>query len=369
LVESARHFFARGNTARGAHYLYNSAFQGLHKIFVLDGPAGAGKSTVLQRIADEWVSEGHTVDLFHSPLNPDELDALIVKHLAVGVADGRTCEGLDSIGDAALIRVDLGQAVDTSKLSDEATREIEQLQAQLPEAYASAYEAFAAALRVHDEWEAIYIGHMDFQKADQVGEELVSSLFGEQARNKQATVRHLFFGAATPKGAVDHILALTAHLPRRIFIKGRPGSGKSTLLKRLARTAEERGLDVEVFHCGFDPNSLDMLIFPELNLAIFDSTAPHEHFPSRSGDEVLDMYERAMQPGIDEQYAGELKAIQQRYSQKMQEATAHLKTAQQIHSRIKAYHTSVTDFDTVDTLSRDLQHEIRQLATHQLTHD
>jgi GTPase SAR1 family protein len=363
VVESARHLFARGNTARGVHHLYGSAFQGLRKIFVLTGPAGSGKSTLLSRIADEWTAQGLRVELFHSPLNPDELDALIVRDLRVGVADGRTCAELDSISGAELISVDLGQAVDAAALSAESRQELEALQAQLPAACDRAYATFAEALRIHDEWEAIYIRHMDFQKADQVGQELVASLLSAPAPKGNATVRHLFFGAATPKGAVDHIPTLTAQLERRIFIKGRPGSGKSTLLKRLATAAEERGYDVDVFHCGFDPNSLDMLIFPELNLAIFDSTAPHEYFPSRSGDEVLDMYVRAMEPGTDEQYASELKAIQQRYSQKMQEATAYLKEAQQAHARIKAHYGSVTDFGKVDRLSSDLQQELRQLAT------
>jgi len=362
VVGSARHFFARGNTARGAHYLYGSAFQGLQKIFLLDGYAGSGKSILLQKIADETMSDGQSVDLFHSPLNPGELDALIIQDLKVGVADGRTSEGLDSITGAELVRIDLGQAVDTAKLSEETKREVELIQAELQKAYASAYSSFAAALRIHDEWEAIYISHMDFHKADQVGQDLVAALFGEQTRDKSATVRHLFFGAATPEGAVDHIPTLTAPLERRIFIKGRPGSGKSTLLKRLAKAAEEKGFDVEVYHCGFDPSSLDMLIFPELSLAIFDSTAPHEYFPSRASDEVLDMYDRTMQPGVDEQYAGELTSIRQRYSQKMQEAVAHLKAAQQIHSRIKAHYMSVTDFDEVDRLHSDLQGEIRQLA-------
>lgn len=309
------------------------------------------------------------MDLFHSPLNPDDLDALIIKNLRVGVADGSACDGLESIEDAELVRVDLGQAVDPTALSEEATRAVDSLQIELQKAYSRAYASFAGGLRIHDEWEAIYIGHMDFQKADQVGHELISSLFGEQTLNKPATVRHLFFGAATPKGAVDHIPALTLPLERRIFIKGRPGSGKSTLLKRLAGAAEERGLDVEVFHCGFDPNSLDMLIFPERNLAIFDSTAPHEYFPSRSSDEVLDMYERAMQPGTDEQYADELKSIQQRYAQKMQEATSYLKDAQRIHSRIKAHYVSVTDFEKVNHLSSGLEHEIRELAARQPIHD
>jgi len=354
MAQSARHFYARGNTARGVHTLYDSAFQGLRKIYLLDGYPGTGKSTLLQQIADNLTSQGQAVDLFHSPLNPDDLDALIIKDQQVGIADGRTCDGLDSISGVELVRIDLGQAVDVAQFSEATRQEIDTLHTEMQQAFSNAYASFAAALRIHDEWEAIYIGKMDFDKADQIGQELISGLFSGQSPDKKATVRHLFFGAATPKGAVDHIQTLTSHLNRRIFIKGRPGSGKSTLLKRLAAAAEAQGLDVEVFHCGFDPNSLDMLIFPALSLAIFDSTAPHEYFPSQPSDEILDMYELAMQPGTDEQYAGELKAIKERYSQKMQEATAYLKEAQRLHASIRAHYAGVTDFAQVASLVSDL---------------
>ena len=33
--------------------------------------------------------------------------------------------------------------------------------------------------------------------------------------------------------------------------------------------------DVEIYHCGFDPHSLDMVIVREVGIAIFDSTSPH----------------------------------------------------------------------------------------------
>lgn len=363
MVGSARHFFARGHTARGAYSLYESAFAGLRRIYLLGGDPAVGKATLLQRIADEMLNQGHSLDLFHSPLRPAELEALIIKELKVGVADERTCQELEAIRGVELVRIDLGQAVDLTQLSDKAKHENESLHTQMLAAYASAYESFAAALRVHDEWETIYIAQMDFHKADQIGEELIGSLFGQQTREKKAVVRHLFFGAATPQGAIDHIPTLTADLARRILIKGRPGSGKSTLLKRLVRASEERGFDVEVFHCGFDPNSLDMLIFPELNVAIFDSTAPHEYFPSRSSDEVLDMYERAMQPGTDARYAGELKGIQQCYSQEMQEAIAHLGEAQLFDTQIKAQYVSVTDGERLERMGEDLQSEIMRLTT------
>lgn len=362
MAGSVRHLFARGNTARGVHTLYGSAFQGLQRIFLLAGYPGNGKSTLLRQIADTAIYLGLSVELFHSPFSPDDLDALIIPDLQIGIADQRNCPGIDAVAEAEFVRIDLGLAVDLFQLSDETKQRMGALHTQVLSAAARAYEAFATALQIHDEWEAPYIAHMEFSKADQVGQELALELFGAQVLTKMATVRHLFFGAATPRGAVDHIQSLTGDLQRRIFIKGRPGSGKSTMLKRLAAAAEAKGVDVEVFHCGFDPNSLDMLIFPELSVAIFDSTAPHEYFPSQPSDEILDMYEKAIEPGTDERYAAEIQAIQQRYSAKMKEATAHLKEAQELHLRLREQYSGCTNFAKVEQMGAQLQQEIERLA-------
>lgn len=362
MLRSTRHYFARGNTAHGAHFLYDSAFQGLTKIFLLEGPSGTGKSTTIQRLAEELMKQGLSVELFHSPLEPESLDALIVTDLKIGVADGRECEGLSDLNNTEIVYLYLGLAVDQSQLSVNAQEELQFLQQAQNEAYSKAYNSFAAALRVHDEWEKVYISHMDFPKADLIVQELSRSLFGRQQLRKQPFIRHLFFGAATPRGAVDHIQNLTVELETRIFIKGRPGSGKSTLLKKLAKSAEQRGFDVEVFHCGFDPNSLDMLIIPELSLAIFNSTAPHLYFPNRIGDEILDMYSRTIQPGTDERHATELEPIKIRYTQHMKEATSYLGEALDASTTIKKIYTAATDYTLIDKLYNQLSIEIQQLT-------
>jgi hypothetical protein len=132
------------------------------------------------------------------------------------------------------------------------------------------------------------------------------------------------------------------------------------MLKKLAAAAEQNGIEVEIFHCGFDPNSLDMLIFPKLSTAIFDSTAPHEYFPERSGDEILDMYARTMAPGIDEAYEAELTAIKGRYAAKMKEATSHLAAAEALDSEIKAFYTAATDFSIAQGIRQQLQDELEK---------
>ncbi|MFF2092170.1 PRK06851 family protein [Paenibacillus sp. NPDC058174] len=361
MAAKSSHYFAQGNTARGAHFLYGSAFDGLNKIFVLTGPQGTGKSTVIQSLADSLLDKGLHVQHFHSPLRSDELDGIILTELKVGIVDGRVCTGISDSGAGEIVYIDFKGALNNSHLRPEHIITIEDLKGKLESAYSKTYETFATALQIHDEWEKYYIENMDFSKADQIAQDLIEEVYAGHESDTPATPRHLFFGAATPRGAYDFIQSLTAELERRIFIKGRAGSGKSTLLKKLASAAEQNGIEVQVFHCGFDPNSLDMLIFPKLGTAIFDSTAPHEYFPDRDGDEILDMYERAIAPGTDEAYAAEIAGIKARYSAKMKEATSHLAEAEAIDSQIKAYYVAATDFSVVEKLHLQLESELNEL--------
>ncbi|GIP36919.1 hypothetical protein J31TS4_01990 [Paenibacillus sp. J31TS4] len=362
MTGTATRFFGKGHTARGVHFLYPSALQGAEKRIELQGPPGTGKSTALRRLADHLLTQGTDIQCFHSPLYPDDLDALYIPSRRIAVADASVCGGLPESSAVQRTELRFDEAAEPGRLTEEQRQELRELEERLQPAYEEAYALFAEALRIHDEWEQYYIGSMDFAKADEVASETALSLFGETRIEKTAQVRHVFFGAATPRGAVDHIQNLTASCGRRIFIKGRAGSGKSTLLKRLAAEAEARGIDVEVFHCGFDPNSLDMLIFPELGTAIFDSTAPHEYFPDRAEDEVLDMYERVLPAGIDERYAGDLAAVKARYSNAMKKATAQLGEVQRIDARIKELYGTVTDYATADRLSARLLAEVEDLS-------
>lgn len=118
MARTVRHYFARGNTANGVHFLYDSAFQGLKTIFLLQGMQGTGKSMILAQLAEEMTNQGYHVEGFHSSLNPKELDAIIVCDLKVGIADGRQCAGLSSMNDVEIVNLDLNQAVEVVRLSE-----------------------------------------------------------------------------------------------------------------------------------------------------------------------------------------------------------------------------------------------------------
>ena len=70
-----------------------------------------------------------------------------------------------------------------------------------------------------------------------------------------------------------------------------------------------------MYHCALDPKSLDMIIVRELGLCVFDSTSPHEYFPERLGDGIIDIYGLCVAPGTDERFSTELEILQQKYNE------------------------------------------------------
>ncbi|MCH6268771.1 PRK06851 family protein [Neobacillus citreus] len=357
-----KNYFAGGNTARGFHNLYDSNLQGLDRLFILKGGPGTGKSSLMKKIGQEWVEKGYDIELLHCSSDNNSIDGVIIPALKVGIVDGTAPHVIEPKAPGAVEEyINLGEAWDAKVLSAQKNT-IKKLTNQISESFATAYATFKEALEIHDDWEKIYINSMNFQKADQLTKKLIETFFGKMRLSKQADVRHRFLGAATPKGAVDFVPNLTEDIQKRYFIKGRPGSGKSTMLKKLAVAAEERGVDVEIYHCGFDPHSLDMCIFRELGIAIFDSTAPHEYFPSRDGDEIIDMYEILIEQGTDEIFADFISKISTKYRNKMTEATSWLAKAKKLHDELEDIYIAAMDFSVVEKIQTKIAAEINALA-------
>ena len=355
-------YFAGGNTARGFYSLFDSNLEGLERVYILKGGPGTGKSTLMKEIGAYWSEKGYSVEYLHCSSDPDSIDGVIIPSLKVGVVDGTAPHVIEpKLPGAVEEYVNLGEAWDARLLARE-KQNIQDLSNQASQAFQNAYQTFAQALRVHDDWEKIYIQSMDFDKANELTDRLIETFYGDKSLNKQSDVRHRFLGAATPKGAVDFVPNLTADINKRYFIKGRPGSGKSTMLKKLASEGEARGFDLEIYHCGFDPNSLDMVIIRELGIAIFDSTAPHEYFPSREGDEIIDMYGTVIAPDTDELFADQIKEVQSQYKANMKKAIGFLADAKEIRNQLEAVYISTMDFDVVSKQKEKIQSEIEEIA-------
>lgn len=356
-------YFAGGNTARGFFSLYDQCLEELDRIFILKGGPGTGKSTLIKNIGSKWVGKGYDIEYLHCSSDNQSVDGLIIPSLKIGIVDGTAPHVIEPKVPGAIEEyVNLGEAWDSDKLSQQ-KQAIVNLNEQISTAFQNAYQTFAKALKVHDDWEKIYIHNMDFEKANKLTEKLIQSFFSTANLNKSANVKHRFLGAATPKGAVDFVPNLTEDVAKRYFIKGRPGSGKSTMLKKLAAEGELRGFDVEIYHCGFDPHSIDMIIFRELGIAIFDSTAPHEYFPSREGDEIIDLYGDIIDGRTDDMFAEKIAILSKSYKEKMKEAIAYLAQAKSLRDQLEKIYIEAMDFSVVTAYKEKIDAEIEKRSS------
>src|SRR5699024_3107474 len=113
----------------------------------------------------------------------------------------------------------------------------------------------------HDDLEAIYIKEMDFKRADQLIEQFISDHVNTiPMKHTPSHKYHRMFGTNTMEGAVNIASELIRPIPKRFILKGRAGTGKSVFMKSVAKACKQRGLDLEIYHCSFDPSSIDMVL-------------------------------------------------------------------------------------------------------------
>ena len=345
---NVKHYFVCANSSKGFRNLFDSNLQMLDKIYILKGGPGTGKSSLMKKIGTAFLDEGYDIEHIHCSSDPDSLDGVVIRKLGVAIVDGTAPHVIEPKAPGALEEyINLGIAWNTSLL-EQNKKEILYLQKEISGAYPKAYAYLADALSVHDEWEKIYIDNMNFKKADELASKVAHEILEPYNFHKEALIMDRFFGATSAKGPIDFVASIIEPIQTRYYIKGRPGSGKSTLLKKLVAMAKEKGIDAEVYHCGFDPDSLDMVLFPELNTCIFDSTAPHEYEPDLTKDHLIDMYSKLITPHTDELNHSQLTDIIKRYKAYIASAVTELSYAKTLHDDLEQYYIKATNFTIID---------------------
>lgn len=324
-------YFGGNCTAKGFVDFYDSIFKDVKESYILKGGYSVYKTEILKKLQKKYDSSYH-VEIIHSGIDQNEIEAIIVKDLDLAFINGDLIHGIDiKPKNSKIIEIDLNESIKfNDTLGDKC--KIEALKRELFNNIEFAGDAFAQGLKIHDLLENYYINSMNFDRANKLTDELCKKLINID-KNIQGKSSQRYFGAATPVGAIDYINNISEGL-KKYFIKGRAGTGKSTVLKKLVKKSEEMGYDAEVYHCAFDPNSLDMVVIRELKFAIFDSTAPHEYFPNKAEDEVFDTYKEFCDTDVDNLFKADLDKIEKKYIQKKAEGIKFVKKIKEIKDQI-----------------------------------
>ena len=103
-----------------------------------------------------------------------------------------------------------------------------------------------------------------------------------------------------------------------------------------------------------------MVLVPELSFCVFDSTAPHEMFPSEERDSILDFYTESGLTGIDEKYKKQLELINKKYSFRIYEGTANLRIGNGYELEREYYLSRATNYEEISKLADKIIRKVTQ---------
>lgn len=336
-------YYVVSYNSEGKCNLLDSNIKGLKSIIVIECCSRLITTMIFKKISNEILSKSPNLEIIHDPIDNNVIEGVIDRNLSIGIFSKCLMEDNNTdYSGKEQISLNCCYANKSDKINE--------INSDIKSKFDEAVEYFKEAKKTHDDWEHVYIQNIDFSKADEIIEIKINEILEGKKFDKESVVHERFFGAISAHGATNYVEEIIKNKKTRYFIKGRPGTSKSTLLKKLAHRASEKGIDVDVYYCASDINSLDMLVFPELDTCIFDSTAPHEFFPSMDNDIVIDMYSELLEDGFDERNEELLNEIKAKYNEDIVKGVSVFKEIFKLYDNLETEYISTIDFDLLANL-------------------
>ena len=345
-------YFVRANTCTGEVNFLLGNLNGIDKIYLIQSEFDYLKSIFISRLCAYIQEHCKDAELIYNPNISNEFDGFIIRDKKIAVVDSE----LMCLNNNCIL-VDIDSCIKKKKYN-QLVFDVYNITGQINDKLNSVYSVYQGAKQIHDEWESIYIDKMDYNLLDKYCSSLIENIVPQEGFDMPAITFERFFGAVFFDGNANYIDEITNDIKKRYFIKGRPGTGKSTFLKKFAKALTDKGYSVEIYHCGFDSKSLDMVICRELSVCIFDSTAPHEKFPVFETDEILDFYLNSGLDGVDESSKEKLEDISFRYNKMMSISKIYFEDIHQIREEFNEKIKQNIDYEILNNIVYELLYEI-----------
>jgi len=365
-----KHLYPGGNTSAGFFSYYSNIIDLIRatRVFILKGGPGVGKSTFMRKIGDEMTERGYDIEHHHCSSDNGSLDGVVIPALGIALIDGTSPHIVDPRYPGAVDEIiNLGEYWDEAKLR--AGRE--QILADsdlLGQLFPAAYCQLAEAKIARDDAESYVAGCMDFLSVNKITLDLIGEIIEDlQSSGKTPLARHLFCSAITPDGVKHFIESLLGGIEKLYLIKGLPGSGRSYLVETIAREAQLRGLDTEVYHCAFEPLKVDLVIIPEAKSAVLKDVEEVgfksdivKGLDTNTVDLNSCLNQTKLEGGKDR-----LFSARQRYTAAFERAVGYISEAKRVHDHMESFYVPAMDFEAIgekrnNTLQRILGYALEK---------
>lgn len=341
---TVRKLFPGGNTSIGSYPLFDYIIpKNVNRIFCLKGGPGVGKSSMMKKIANEFVEKGYDVELFYCTSDPSSLDGIVIKELGVVLLDGTAPHIVDPKNPGAIDEiVNLGDYWNLEGI-EQNKEAVVACNKDISNSFKRAYKFLSAAAPIYRDIEEKYSDCMDFGKVNLITANLIEDIFKDiKSSDEYKPVRHLFGTAITPIGHIDYADSMLANANKVYYLKGEIGTGKTTLLKKVFEKAVEKGLSVEVYHYPLIPEKIETVLINDLGIAITTSCIFKD-------EQTIDL-----DAFVDEvklaPYKEEVEFDKKLLDELINYAILNLKRAKAKHDVIEAYYVPNMRFDEINQL-------------------
>ena len=242
-----RKIFPGGNTSNGSKPLFEYVIpENVNRIFCLKGGPGVGKSSMMKKIAKEFIENNYDVELHHCPSDPSSLDAIVIKKLGVVFLDGTAPHIVDPKNPGAIDEIiNLGEYWNEEEL-EKNKKEIIECNKEISSYFSRCYKFLKSAESIYYDIEEKYKDCMDFGKVNKLTENFIENIFKDiENKGEYKRPRHLFGTAITPISHIDYADSLLSEADRVYYLNGEIGCGRTTFLRKVYEKAVEKGMKVE----------------------------------------------------------------------------------------------------------------------------
>lgn len=339
-----RKMFPGGNTSNGFYSFFDYIIPAdVNRIFCLKGGPGVGKSSFMKKIANEFVNMDYDVELHYCSSDPNSLDGIVIKGLNIVMIDATAPHTVDPKLPGAVDEIlNFGEFWDRDKI--EKNREkIKNCHSDISECFQRAFKFLKSAEPIYMDVESKVSKCMNFMQVSKITCEFMDELFKDiEFSGKNSYVRHLFGSAITPTGYLDYSDSLFKGVKNIYYLSGDIGSGKTQFLKSICNRAEQKGLDVELYHFPLIVDKLQAVYIPKLDVAITTS-------PKFQEKQIIDLNHWVNEEKLNK-YLSDIKFDKDLIDYLITNAIANLKRAKANHDIIENYYIPAMDFDKVDIL-------------------
>ncbi|WP_052090928.1 PRK06851 family protein [Desulfosporosinus sp. HMP52] len=353
-----RKMFPGAVTSQGFYSYYNYIIESdaLH-IFVIKGGPGVGKSTFMKKIAESMLKMGYDLEYHCCSSDNNSIDGLVIPSLRVALLDGTAPHIVDPKNPGAVDEIiNLGEYWDESVIQ-KAKSKIMGCNYRNSRYFQAAYFALKEAQIALEEWEFYVKEFQNWQAVNQMTLNIEKMIFpaGKGGNGKE---RHLFAWSHTPQGKVQYIDTLLNDVSTLYTLEGQPGTGKSTFLSRIAERGIAYGLDVEYYHNILEPAKLDLIIIPELHLAMSVVSEPYEYTPKFSGQQLtLDFDQSVNKAGLAD-FASDIEDCRERLIKNIGRAIKNSSRAKATHDLLETYYVAAMDFPAIEKKRQEIEDRI-----------